>query len=207
MESPQIDKKGYEFARYGFEERFTSYYWQLREVLGLKPTSILEIGVGDGVFGNFVKTNTDIAYTSLDIAPDLGPDIVGSVTHIPKPDKSVDVACAFEVLEHIPFEKFDQAVGELARVARTHVVLSLPHFGPPVSFSLKIPFLPHVRISLKVPFPKEHVFNGQHYWEIGKKGYSPSRIRKVLEKHGRLERDFVPFGSTYHHFFVVRLLQ
>ncbi len=205
MESPQIDKKGYQFARYGFEERFISYYWQLKEVTRLRPASVLEVGVGDGVFGNFLKKNTEIEYGSLDIAADLEPDVVGSVTDIPAEDNSVDVACAFEVLEHLPFENFDRAVGELARVARKYVVISLPHFGPSVSFSLKIPFLPLLRFSFKIPYPKKHVFNGQHYWEIGKQGYPVKNIRSALEVHGKIVRDFVPFGSPYHHFFVIKL--
>jgi hypothetical protein len=205
METPQVDKKSYQFGTYGFEERFISYYWQLKEISALQPHSVLEVGVGDGVFGNFLKKNTSIEYISLDIAEDLEPDVVGSVTEIPAADSSVDITCAFEVLEHLPFEKFETAVSELARVARHYVVLSLPHFGPSVSFSLKIPFLPLIRFSFKIPFPKKHTFNGQHYWEIGKEGYPPERIRAVLQKHGKLVRDFVPWGSPYHHFFVVKL--
>jgi hypothetical protein len=205
MESPQIDKAGYQFERYGFEERFISYYWQLREVTRLHPRTVLEVGVGDAVFGNFLKTNTAIEYKSLDIAEDLKPDVVGSVTDIPAQNDSVDVACAFEVLEHLPFEKFDTAVGELARVARGYVVISLPHFGPVIAFSLKLPFLPLLRFSFKIPFYKKHTFNGQHYWEIGKQGYPVSKIRNTLSKYGTIERDFVPFGSFYHHFFVVKI--
>jgi thymidylate synthase (FAD) len=156
-------------------------------------------------FGNFLKTNTAIEYKSLDIAEDLKPDVVGSVTDIPAQNDSVDVACAFEVLEHLPFEKFDTAVGELARVARGYVVISLPHFGPVIAFSLKLPFLPLLRFSFKIPFYKKHTFNGQHYWEIGKQGYPVSKIRNTLSKYGTIERDFVPFGSFYHHFFVVKI--
>jgi hypothetical protein len=204
MHEVQVDKSHYEFNEYGFEERFVSYYWQFKEVLSLKPASILEVGVGDGVFGDFVKRNTKIEYKSVDIAPDLRPDILGSVTAIPATDNTYDVACAFEVLEHIPFEEFDQAIAEMVRVAKTHVVISIPHFGPMVALSFKMPFLPQVRLALKIPFPKTHHFNGQHHWEVGKKGYPLSLIREKLQKHGELVCDFVPFGAFYHHFFVLR---
>ena len=119
--------------------------------------------------------------------------------------KSHDIVCAFEVLEHLPFDKFDKALTELARVARTHVAISIPHFGPMFSFSLKLPFLPQIRFAFKIPFPKRHSFNGQHYWELGKRGYTTSLIRQKLSVHGDIVRDFVPFGNPYHHFFVVKI--
>jgi hypothetical protein len=202
---PQVDKTNYDFSRYAFEGRFVSYYWQLKEVLAQKPSSVLEVGVGDRVFGSFIKNNTTVSYTSLDVALDLHPDVAGSILKIPFADKSFDVACAFEVLEHLPFKDFDTAVGELVRVARTHVVISIPHFGPTFSFSLKIPFLPQMRFAVKIPFPKRHPFNGQHYWEAGKRGYPISLIREKLSSRGELVRDFVPFGSPYHHFFVLAI--
>lgn len=201
----QVDKSHYRFNAYTFEGRFVSYYWQLKEVLAQEPSSILEVGVGDRVFGSFIKNNTSVSYTSVDIAKDLHPDVVGSVLELPFADTSFDVVCAFEVLEHLPFEQLDKAVGELCRVARTHIVISLPHFGPMLSFSLKIPFLPLLRMAIKLPFPKKHSFNGEHYWEIGKRGYSVSLIRNKLSPYGELKRDFVPFGSPYHHFFVLKL--
>jgi ubiquinone/menaquinone biosynthesis C-methylase UbiE len=196
----------YSFDTYAFEGRFVSYYWQLKEVLALKPASVLEVGVGDRVFGNFIKNNTTITYTSLDIAEDLHPDVVGSITKLPFADTSFDVACAFEVLEHLPFEQFDRALAELARVARTHVIISLPHFGPMFSFSLKIPFFPLIRFAFEIPFPKKHVFNSQHHWEIGKRGYPQRCIRCAIEKHFIITKEFVPFESPYHHFFVMKKL-
>jgi len=146
-----------------------------------------------------------VSYTSVDVAEDLHPDVIGSVLELPFADKSLDTVCAFEVLEHLPFDQFDRALAELARVARSHVVISLPHFGPTLSLSLKVPFLPQVRFALKIPFPKSHVFNGQHHWEVGKRNYSISLIRKKLSAYGEIVRDFVPFGSPYHHFFVLKL--
>jgi SAM-dependent methyltransferase len=205
MSTPQIDRSHYRFEKYAFEGRFVSYYWQLKEALAENPSSVLEVGVGERVFGSYIKENTGASYTSVDIAPDLEPDRVASVLALPFPDKSFDAVCAFEVLEHLPFEDFEKAVSELCRVARNRVCISLPHFGPMLSFSLKIPFLPEIRLAWKIPFPKKHVFNGQHYWEVGKRGFPPSRIRSVLRKHGALVADFVPFGSPYHHFFTVSI--
>lgn len=201
----QVDKDAYRFECYGEEERFVSYHTQLTEIMRAKPSSLLEIGAGDRVVGSYLKNNTKIAYTSADIADDVGADVIAPVTKLPFPDKSFDVSCAFEVLEHLPFDQFQPALSELARVARSHVLISLPHFGPMFSLSFKIPFLPRVRLAYKIPYPKAHAFNGQHYWEIGKRDYPVSLIRAELEKHGHVTRDFVPFESPYHHFFTLEL--
>jgi ubiquinone/menaquinone biosynthesis C-methylase UbiE len=166
---------------------------------------VLEVGVGDKVFGNFIKNNTSVVYTSLDVAEDLKPDVLGSILQLPFEDNSFDVTCAFEVLEHLPFEQFDKAVSELVRVARTHVVVSVPHFGPMLSLSLKIPFLPQLQLALKIPYPRKHVFNGQHYWELGKKGYPVRLVRQKLSAYGQVVKDFVPFNSAYHHFFILKM--
>lgn len=199
----QVDKSHYAFAKYGFEGRFVSYYHQLKEVLDRNPASVLEVGVGDKVFGSFLKNNTDVAYTSVDVAADLHPDVVGDILNLPFGNTSFDIVCAFEVLEHIPFDQFERAIAEMSRVAKRFVIISVPHFGPMLSVALKIPFFPQIRLALKLPFPKKHEFNGQHYWEVGKKGYPASLIRKKLSAHGNINADFVPWGSEYHHFFVL----
>ncbi len=200
----QVERSAYVFEKYLGPDRWGSYWYQLCTVLKLSPKSIVEIGAGDHVFGNYVRTNTDIIYRSCDIAEDLHPDIVGSVDALPLPNDSVDVMVAFEVLEHLPFDKFETALLELRRVAKRAVVLSLPHYGPSIRFSFKIPFIGEQRFAWKIPHHPTHVFNGQHYWEIGKKGYELSVVRTVLQKHFCIEQEFVPYENQYHHFFVLR---
>lgn len=199
----QVDKDAYRFEKYAGPDRFASYHAQLQEIIALRPESILEVGVGDAVVGNYLKSNTDIGYTSLDIADDVGADVLGSVTALPFPDKSFDVTCAFEVLEHLPFDQFGKALDELSRVAKKQVLISLPHFGPPVKFFLKLPFLPPLRFGFKIPYPRTHVFNGQHYWEIGKRGYSVGAIRREFLKRFDIIKEYVPFDNQYHRIYVL----
>ena len=203
MNEPQVQKTHYEFGRYGFEGRFVSYYYQLKETLNRAPESVLEVGVGDRVFGDFIRNNTGVRYQSVDIAEDLSPDIVGSITNLPVPDNAADIVCAFEVLEHLPLAERGRAVAELVRAAKKYVIISVPHFGPMLACSLKVPLLPLLRFSWKLPFPKNHVFNGQHYWELGTRGHSVAAFRALLASHGRIVADYVPFNSPYHHFFVL----
>ena len=177
----QVSKKHYNFEKCCYQDRWASYYYQLRETLALSPNTVLEVGTGDGVFKQYLKNNTSIKYTNIDIAEDLNPDVIGSVEKMPFEDDIFDVVCAFEILEHLSFDKFEKSLRELKRVSRKYVIISLPHFGPPIKFSLKIPFLPEFRFIWKIPFPKKHHFNGEHYWEIGKRGYSSTKIKNILK--------------------------
>lgn len=199
----QVDKRHYDFEKYTGLDRWSSYFYQIREILKLNPKSVLEIGVGDGLLGIFLKNNTEISYRSMDVADDLNPDVIGDIDNIPLKDNSFDVVCAFEVLEHLPFEKFEKSLSELKRVSKSNVLISLPHFGPPVKFLLKMPFLPEIKFSFKIPFYKKHIFNGEHHWEIGKKGYSSSEIRDTIKKNFTIKNEFVPFENQYHHFFIL----
>lgn len=199
----QVDKTAYQFGKYTDLNRWVSYFHQIEQVLKTKPKTLLEVGVGDGVLRDYLKSNTEVLYTSLDIADDLKPDVVGSVLKMPFADDSFDTVCAFEVLEHLPFDQFEVALAELKRVSKGNVILSLPHFGPPVKFLLKLPFLPQIKVAFKIPHPRLHVFDGQHYWEIGKRYFPLSKIRKVLSKHFVIKAEFVPFENQYHHFFIL----
>lgn len=199
----QVDRTAYRFESYCGMDRWASYHYQLKEIIALAPATVLEVGLGDGVLKNYLRENTKIEYSSIDIADDLGADIQGDVRNLPLADECFDAVCAFEVLEHLPFEDFETALAELFRVTRKHVLISLPHFGPPVKGLLKIPFLPEFKFALKIPFARVHNFNGQHYWEIGKKGYPNKRIRTILKSHGTLCKEFIPFENQYHHFFIL----
>ena len=202
----QVDKKHYNFNSYCFEGRFVSYWYQLKEIFALSPSSILEIGPGDRVFENYIKNNSNIEYRSLDIAEDLHPDIIANIENIPLEDNSFDIVCAFEVLEHLPFEKLSQVLQELKRVTKKYVIISVPHWGRHFALELKLPFFRQIRLQYKFFWwPIKHKFNGQHYWEIGKKGYSLKKVKKIIEEEGlNIKKDYVVFNSPYHHFFVLK---
>lgn len=203
----QVEKKYYQWSNYMDRERWVSYYHQISQFHKMKDcSSILEIGAGLGINRKHIEEFLpNVEYKTLDIAEDLHPDYIGSAHKIPLPDKSFDAVVAFEILEHIPFEEFETALAEIKRVARKRVIISLPHFGPPVKFLFKMPFLPELRFAWKIPYYRKHIFNGQHYWEIGKKGYPVDKIRNIFKKHFVLEDDFVPFENQYHHFFILKI--
>lgn len=186
--SPQVDASHYQKGSYRSKDRWLSYWYQLSLVRKVHPATVLEIGPGEGVVSEALCKDK-VAVTTCDIDAAVRPDIVGSITALPLPDSSFDLVLAAEVLEHIRFEDVPVALAEIARVARTHVVISLPHAGYTFGWECKVPLLPRTQWLFKIPFFwKTHTFNGEHYWELGKKGYPVRRFLGVAHKAGlRLE--------------------
>ena len=141
---------------------------------------------------------------TLDIDPSVGPDLAGSVLKIPSADKSFDVALCAEVLEHLPFEDFPKALAEIRRVTRRAVVLSLPHWGWTFRLSFKIPLLPKIDLFWKLTGILRHPPGGDHYWEIGKRGYPVARIRNAIRTAGLvIGKEYLDPDSPYHRFFIL----
>src|SRR4030042_4980331 len=113
----QINKEDYRFGHYCDSQRWSSYWYQIKEILNCHPRTVLEVGVGQKVVGSYIKNNTDIKYVCIDTAEDLKPDIIGNLEKIQMAEGSFDVVCAFEVLEHLPYEKFIPCLKELIRVS------------------------------------------------------------------------------------------
>ena len=87
------------------------YYFIIREVIKIKPKSILEIGAGNEIVKNclnkFVKD-----YKTMDINPKLKPDILSDLREFkPELKEKFDCVICAEVLEHMPLrfrEEFEQ---------------------------------------------------------------------------------------------------
>src|SRR5262249_42208050 len=100
-------------------DKWTCYFWQIRNVIERGIENVLEIGIGSQVVTRYLRAN-NINLTTLDIDPSLDPDYVGSVTELPFPANSFDGVLCTEVLEHMPFEKTCRAIGEICRVTRRY---------------------------------------------------------------------------------------
>lgn len=202
---PQVKKSHYSNLNYSTKARWSSYWYQINEVVNLNPQTVLEIGVGNRVVSDYLK-KLGLKVTTCDFDENLKPDIVADVCNLPFKDKSFDVILCAEVLEHLPFKKFIPALKEIRRVAKTGAVVTLPHYGlTNLYFGIKFfPFLPKKEFCLKIDYPIKHIFLGEHYWEIGKKGYSLTKIKKAIEKAGfSIKKSFYPSEDPRHHFFVL----
>ena len=202
MNEQTHDELHYDFLNYVDKKRFISCYYQLRYIYGINPKNILEIGVGGGLLKKFLRDT--FSYKTLDIRETLKPDVVGSVVQLPVKNNAFDLVVCFQMLEHLPFSEFEPALKEIARVSRKDVLISLPYSSTSLYLEAKLPFLKDriLRCGVRIPhFFRKHSFDGQHYWEVGRKGYSIKTIKKSLEKFFNVKETFNPTDNTYHLFF------
>lgn len=201
----QVENAHYRF-QYDHHARWNAYWYQIREVLHKKPATVLEVGVGSGVVKNYLKQE-NIAVTTVDIDASLSPDIVASITKIPLPENSIDVAVCCQVLEHLPFEEVTLALQELRRIGKSHIIISVPDARRMVLRALvHLPFVGSRNVLYKVETNRKHVFDGQHYWELGKSGVTLSKFKSMVQNSGlHIEKDFIPFETPTKHFFVLKI--
>ena len=199
----------YNEASYVTPRRWSSYAIQVREVMILKPKKILEIGPGNNIVnGIFKKLGFEVE--TIDLDERLAPDYVSSITDeniIRKLSGRFDLILACQVFEHLKYEDFLGTLKSLQKVS-PRIVMSLPYTEINSKFfhvTLKIPGIQKIFFAFKFIYkPIEHKFNGEHYWEIGKKGYHLWKIKADLKSLGwRVDKSFLNSDNPFHYFFVL----
>lgn len=200
----QVETGHYFSQKYDHKARWLSYWYQVNEVMRGEPKIVLEVGPGNNTVTDYLR-KLGIEVKTLDIDASLKPDIAASVTSVPVPDNSFDCVLAAEILEHLPYEESQKAMREIYRVTKKHAIISVPDSRRTLFyFALHLPVLGRKEIFWKWDDQREHKFDGQHYWEIGKKDYPLERIKKSLVAAGfKLISDFVPTDVPTKHFFVL----
>ncbi len=180
---------------------------QIDTVLSFEPRRVLEVGVGAGVVAAALRA-MGIDVTTVDIQPELKPDIVGSVTELPVDDGAFDVVLCSQVLEHLPFDQFVPALGELRRVARRGAVVSVPDVTRSGFIAAKLPRMRRFSIWWTLPrlrpraVPQSRFESSGHYWEIGFRGYPPAGIRRAMRRAGwAIASDWRVPELPWHHFY------
>lgn len=203
----QVDKSHYAFEKYVSKRRWASMWHQLDEVNKLEPKNVLEIGPGPGLF-KAISSALGMHVETLDLDAELKPDHVASVFKMPFEDSTFDVVCAFQMLEHLPFEKSLDAFAEISRVAKRAIVISLPDAATCWPVSAHIPKIGQKWLHIPKPHlsKRVHQYDGEHYWEINKSGYPTSFIVEEFQKRTdkMLDRTFRVHENPYHRFFVWR---
>jgi predicted SAM-dependent methyltransferase len=213
MHNKQVDKSHYEFNKYCDKKRWVSIWHQLNEVISLRPTSVLELGPGPGLFKKLAK-HIGIMVETVDIDPELKPDFLASVLELPFDDNSCDCVCAFQMLEHLPYGESIQTFNEMVRVAKRNVIISLPDSKLHLILSID-PYMLSTKIDLKqktfhIPIPRlkkvKKEPTGEHFWEINKKGINlKDIINDFSNEKACLIKTYRVDENPRHRFFIFKM--
>jgi hypothetical protein len=160
------------------------YYWiQLHLMQGrIQPGDhVLEIGPGSHFTANYLRSK-GIQVTTVDIDPEKKPDIVTNIVTWDWP-KSWDHILAYEVMEHLPFEK----AKDLLKVMNDHVRKNLFVSVPVCEYRLfrcewTLPFIG--RHVLDITIPRHRILASHHFWELGLFGQSKNKLESLFRNFG-----------------------
>jgi ubiquinone/menaquinone biosynthesis C-methylase UbiE len=208
LHKKQVEQSHYEFKKYITKPRWSSVWHQLNEVFSVSPSQVLEIGPGSGIFKELAG-HFGIKVETVDIDTELKPNYIASATKLPLADNTYDCVCCFQMLEHLPYDQSLKAFGEMIRVSRKNVVISLPDAKPVWSQSVSLPKIGKFVFHIPKPIFKQwtHTFDGEHYWEVNKEGYLLKNVIEDLKEtfNGcELLRTYRVNEYTYHRFFIFR---
>lgn len=197
-------------AKYVKGGRIFSFAHQIDAVLGLEPETVMEVGPGPGVVTAALRT-LGVQVTTVDVQPELEPDVVASVLELPFEAKAFDVALCCQVLEHLPFEQFGSALAEIRRVVAVGLVLSLPDVTRHCDVAFRLPRTGRHRWCWDMPrlrprrIPPERLERHGHYWEIGFEDYRRAVVLAAIRRAGwRSVRSWRVPELTWHRFFLLQ---
>lgn len=204
----QVPKELY-YGKYDSVLRFISYFHQIDLTKRLNPKKVLEIGVGNKTVSNCLRQyGFDI--TTCDFDTNLEPDCIADIRNLPFKDSSYDLVLAYEILEHLPWQDVDKALGEISRVTKKYANISVPYSSAAFELVLAFPLMdrlfkkPFIDLFFRIPyFFRGMLKSPQHYWVIGRRGYSIWKVRKLLRKRFNILRELRPVLIPSHHFFVL----
>lgn len=204
MYQKQVLKDHYEFEKYYKKWRWPSVWHQVNELSKFGAVSILEIGPGKGLL-KAIADCFGMVVTTADIDDSLEPDIVCDARSLAFDDQHFEVACAFQMLEHVPYADSLIMLRELLRVSSKGVVISLPDAKTLWTFRIHLPKIGGKYFHIQRPWfgPKELTFNGEHYWEVNTKNYELPRILSDFRSFGYPVSSYRVPENPYHRFFVI----
>jgi ubiquinone/menaquinone biosynthesis C-methylase UbiE len=180
---------------------------QLHEVHSFKPTSVLEIGKGNGFVSEFLK-KSGIRVVTVDVNPSLEPDYILDIRdlHSIFAENEFDCTLCAEVLEHLPYNDLDALVHQISRLSRIGAVITLPRADriiASIDIRLKLPKLKErtIYFAKTLPMSKRRIYDG-HHWEINHTaGTALKNVRSCFLKHFTSCQDYRYKLNPYHHYF------
>jgi hypothetical protein len=170
---------------------FVNTYYQYRDLeLCGDVKKLLIIGPGQGLDTQVLKWKK-YEVTTFDIDKTFNPDVIGSAHDLSMFDnRRFDAIIASHILEHLAVPYLDLCLSELARVGR-YSLIYLPIAGRHFQLQLKMDLK---GIDLSFILDLFNYFHrpdgitpryceGQHYWEVGMRGFRVADLVRRFEKH------------------------
>jgi SAM-dependent methyltransferase len=198
----QVGVEHYDWSAYNDHRRWASYWHQIDEVMKLRPRSCLVVGPGEGTVVDVLR-RAQIDVTTCDIDPELAPDVIASVEDLPFENRMFDVVLCAQVLEHLPYDQLGCCLAEIARVGGGNAVISIPTKGRSWEFAFWLSPLPRVHLGGKFPARTNHVFDGQHYWELGARNYPRHAVEQKIKEIFTIRRQFQVAENPFHRFYIL----
>ena len=198
------------------EHHWLSVFHQLTIPVCLEDVySVCEFGPGRGFLGAALKFY-GIEYCCADVV-DYGakPDYLCDIMSFPE-DKTFDLVCAFQTLEHNPPETFVPHLLKMASVSNKYVYISLPYFGRWFSMNLSIN-LPKLRGNFSKTFTMDRMnkkrpleeyrksktpFN-HHWFEVGDKGFKKKDLIRHAMSANLMVVEMKHSQSFPYHYFIL----
>jgi hypothetical protein len=169
---------------------FVNAYYQVRDVASLPNCQrVLVVGPGQGLVVPVLRWRGHSVET-FDIDSTFAPDHLGSVHDLSRFSAGqFDAIIASHVLEHLAEPYLDTALCEMARVSK-YSVIYLPVAGRYAALRIQPGTLDldwHLRLNFFNYFERPDGITrkyggGDHYWEIGRRGF---RVRDIKARLGR----------------------
>lgn len=206
----QAPAEQYRGSEYLSPERFSSIGHQYRLAIQSGGQSFLNIGSAHGLL-ELLLGRAGFQVIGLDLDCAVHPNIVGVLPRLPLRNACIDVAMAFQVLEHMPIEMLSDCLLELRRVARKAVLISLPDQTPfwksdPTSSRMEALAIRLHHWAWARQTRRFDVLVGvdpEHFWEIGFGTITNETIADVAADSGLVLRHvFRNPCFSYHAFFI-----
>lgn len=189
MKQDTIEKNYYNFSKYVTQERFTTYWYQVVEILKINPDSVLEIGIGTGVVKDIIR-GQNINVKTVDINATLNPDYVADIKNLTAifPNNTFDAVLCSRVLHHLPFSDFEVALDNMLAVTKKHIVLVLAADDFRLYVSTRLTGRRSRHLSLPIPLIVKKLIlklKGQkndYYYNIWKLNSSSETDRERIDK-------------------------
>ena len=196
--------------QYFSKAQLFSFAHQIHEIAKFKPSTMIEIGIGNGFVSSFFR-RSGVDVTTVDINPALEPDICAPLDELDGHigDRQFDLVVCCEVLEHMPYADFEKNI-KILRGLSENAFITVPCYRPwfGIAGHLSIPKLRRP-LRLGFRFPRFGPFRKQdmqmHFWEVG--CGAQTGIKRIIDS---LETEFSTVTSgffemnPYHQYFSCR---